>query len=213
MKSDQARCCSGTTRRSFLADTGMGFTGLALSAMMFRDGIARAESRTAPDGKPHFPPKAKSVIWIFLCGGVSHVESFDPKPELERLAGQPMPASFGKVITAMGTGNNSLMGSPRKWQQYGKSGMWVSDWYPHIAQHVDDPERELAAQPLAQAGELRPVDIVPDSEHANAPAPERGARCQQRLYVFAHLFPLCNAVRRVTRPYQANIKSPLNPLT
>ncbi|MCX6613683.1 MAG: DUF1501 domain-containing protein, partial [Acidobacteria bacterium] len=52
--------------------------------------------------------------------------------------GQPMPKSFGKLITAMGTGNNSLMGSPRKWKQHGQSGTWVSDWYPHIAQHVDD---------------------------------------------------------------------------
>src|SRR5207245_1771429 len=83
-------CCPGVTRRSFLADTGMGFTGLALSAMLFRDGIARAEQagNAKPDGKPHAPPKAKSVIWIFLCGGVSHVESFDPKPELNKYNGK-----------------------------------------------------------------------------------------------------------------------------
>jgi hypothetical protein len=68
-------------RRSFLADTGMGFTGLALGAMLFQDGVARAAA-PAPDGKPHHPPKAKSVIWIFMCGGVSHVESFDVKPAL-----------------------------------------------------------------------------------------------------------------------------------
>src|SRR5437660_6616297 len=81
--------CSGITRRSFLADTGMGFTGLALSAMLFRDGMVQAgPSQAAPDGKPHFLPRAKSVIWIFLCGGVSHVESFDPKPELTKYAGK-----------------------------------------------------------------------------------------------------------------------------
>src|SRR5690349_4436294 len=90
--------CAGITRRSFLADTGMGFTGLALGAMLFRDGVAQAAP--APDTKktgplegpsvrgPHFPPKAKSVIWIFLCGGVSHVESFDVKPELNKYAGK-----------------------------------------------------------------------------------------------------------------------------
>ena len=67
----------------------MGFTGLALGAMLFRDGVARAEpGHVAPDGKPHFSPKAKSVIWIFLCGGVSHVESFDIKPELTKYSGK-----------------------------------------------------------------------------------------------------------------------------
>jgi hypothetical protein len=83
--------CAGISRRSFLADTGMGFTGLALGAMLFKDGVARAESPAAwhaPDGKPHFQPKAKAVIWIFLCGGVSHVESFDVKPELNKYAGK-----------------------------------------------------------------------------------------------------------------------------
>src|ERR1700693_2126157 len=81
--------CPGIPRRSFLADTGMGFTGLALSAMLFRDGVARATPvNPPPDGRPHFTPKAKSVIWIFLCGGVSHVESFDVKPELNRFAGR-----------------------------------------------------------------------------------------------------------------------------
>src|SRR5262245_47329988 len=75
----------GQTRRSFLADTGMGFTGLALSAMLFRDRAQADEIPwRAPDGMAHRTPKAKSVIWIFLCGGVSHVESFDVKPELNK---------------------------------------------------------------------------------------------------------------------------------
>src|SRR5215468_4889198 len=81
--------CPGVTRRSFLVDTGMGFTGLALGAMLFRDGVARAEPAFAPpNGRAHFPPKARSVIWIFLCGGVSLVESFDPKPELNKYTGK-----------------------------------------------------------------------------------------------------------------------------
>src|SRR5215813_4665071 len=82
---NRRRCCLGVTRRSFLADTGMGFTGLALGAMLFRDGAARA---AGPDGRPHAAPRAKSVIWIFLCGGVSHVESFDPKPMLTKYNGK-----------------------------------------------------------------------------------------------------------------------------
>src|SRR5437016_914477 len=81
------------TRRSFLADTGLGFTGLALGALLFKDGVARATPEVhasgTPSGKPHFTPKAKSVIWIFCCGGTSHLESFDPKPELNKYAGKP----------------------------------------------------------------------------------------------------------------------------
>ena len=62
----------------------------------------RARNPLAPK-PPHHKPTAKAVIWLFMEGGPSHIDLFDPKPELERLAGQPMPASFGKVITAMGT--------------------------------------------------------------------------------------------------------------
>jgi hypothetical protein len=71
-------------------------------------------------------------------GGPSHLDLFDPKPTLTNLAGQPMPDSFGKVITAMGTASNTLMPSRRSFKQYGQSGIWVSDWYPHMAEHVDD---------------------------------------------------------------------------
>src|SRR5689334_15183174 len=80
--------CRRVSRRSFLADTGMGFTGLALGALLNRDGLARDDSPAVPDGKPHFQAKAKSVIWIFMAGGVSHLEGFDPKPELNRYAGK-----------------------------------------------------------------------------------------------------------------------------
>ena len=72
------------TRRDFLADLGLGFTGLSLGAMLFQDGIAKAAAPaiatpkgTPPDGQPHFPPKTKAVIWIFLSGGYSHVETFE----------------------------------------------------------------------------------------------------------------------------------------
>src|SRR4051794_17372836 len=83
--------CSGVSRRTFLADCGMGFTGLVLSSMLHGDGIARADASAGwalPDGLPHFAPKAKNVIWLFLIGGMSHMESFDPKPELNKYAGK-----------------------------------------------------------------------------------------------------------------------------
>ena len=81
-------------RRSFLA-SGMGFAGLALSAMLQRDGVARSaeEKWAAPDGKPHFDPKIKRVIWLFMVGGTSHVEGFDPKPMLDKYDGKTISES------------------------------------------------------------------------------------------------------------------------
>src|SRR5690242_12658862 len=75
------------SRRAFLADLGLGFTGLALGAMLARDGVAR-DADPAPDGRPVHAPKAKSVVWIFLSGGYSHLETFDPKPALNKYAGK-----------------------------------------------------------------------------------------------------------------------------
>ncbi len=71
-------------------------------------------------------------------GGPSHLDTFDPKPELNRLAGQPLPSSFKPVITPMGEGRSPLLASQRKWKQHGQSGIWVSDWLPHIATCADD---------------------------------------------------------------------------
>src|SRR5438093_10506292 len=79
--------CGGFPRRTFLADVGMGFAGLALGSMFWRDGVARAASEspalwTPPTGQPLFPPKARSVLWIFLRGGFVHMEKFDSNPQL-----------------------------------------------------------------------------------------------------------------------------------
>jgi Protein of unknown function (DUF1501) len=131
------------SRRDFLCHSGSGLGAIALAALLNQDGLLpKASAATLVDPlrpkPPHFPPTAKSVIWLFMEGGPSHVDLFDPKPELQRLAGQPLPPSFGRPITAMGTSNNTLMPSKRTWKQYGKSGIWVSDWYPEIANHVDD---------------------------------------------------------------------------
>src|SRR5207245_2897104 len=135
---------SAASRREFLARTGSGLGGLALTYLLDRDGnftpsLSAAGGSTNPlaPKPPHHQPKAKAVIWLFMEGGPSHVDLFDPKPALEKLAGQPMPASFGRPITAMGTANNSLMPSKRAWKQYGQSGLWVSDWYPELARHAD----------------------------------------------------------------------------
>ncbi len=91
----------------------MGFTGLALGAMLFRHGVARAEPISAwrpPDGKPHFAPRAKSVIWIFLCGGVSHLESFDVKPELNKYAGKSIEDTPYKAVLDPKKVNANIVG-------------------------------------------------------------------------------------------------------
>jgi hypothetical protein len=121
-------------RREFLMRSAGGLGAVALSAMLQG---AEPVDPLAPK-KPHHAPTAKSVIFLFMEGGPSHIDLFDPKPELARLAGQPLPPSYGKVITAMGTASNTLMPSTRQWKQYGQSGMWVSDLYPTVAQHVDE---------------------------------------------------------------------------
>jgi hypothetical protein len=129
-----------TSRREFLTRAGSGFGALALAYMLAEErGFAAAlDAGTGPALQPHHPPRARSVIWLFMEGGPSHLDLFDPKPTLEKLAGQPLPASFGRPITAMGTVGNTIMPSKRTWKQYGQSGLWVSDWYPEIAQHADE---------------------------------------------------------------------------
>ena len=132
------------SRRDFLRRAGCGFGGLALAHLLGLDGLAANGSPAggslnplAPK-PPHFSPRAKSVIFLFMEGGPSHIDLYDPKPALQELAGKPMPASFGRPITAMGTASNTIMPSKRVFKQHGNSGIWVSDWLPHIAQHVDD---------------------------------------------------------------------------
>ncbi|HXA53156.1 MAG TPA: DUF1501 domain-containing protein, partial [Candidatus Acidoferrum sp.] len=113
-------------RRDFLMRSGSGLSALALSSLLQ---AADNKDPLAPRPPDH-APTAKSVIWLFMEGGPSHIDLFDPKPEIQRLAGQPLPPSYGKVVTAMGTGSNTLMPSTRSFKQYGQSGMWVSDLYP-----------------------------------------------------------------------------------
>ena len=145
------RNCPGITRRSFLADTGMGFTGLALGSLLFRDGVVRADSTVwrPPDGKPHFTPKAKSVIWIFLCGGASHVESFDVKPELNEYAGKSIADTpYKDVLKTEGKdviGANPAHGNRKVimplqtgYKPYGECGLVVGDWFRHIGECADD---------------------------------------------------------------------------
>src|SRR5881628_2646835 len=88
------------SRRQFLAQAGGGFGALALASLLSDESSAAAASASADGPKPpHFPPRVKRVIWLFMHGGPSHVDLFDPKPDLVKLAGQPLPESFGAVMT------------------------------------------------------------------------------------------------------------------
>lgn len=128
-------------RRNFLQQSSAGLCSLALSAMLAEDGLALEQKQPvdplAPK-PPHHKARAKSVIFLFMEGGPSHLDTFDPKPELLKLAGKPMPESFGRPITAMGTASNTIMPSKRVFKNYGQSGIPVSDWLPYTAQHADD---------------------------------------------------------------------------
>ncbi len=141
------------SRRDFLADFGMGCTGLALGALLHQDGITRvsaSETDSATNLPPHIPPRAKSVIWIFLAGGLSHMESFDVKPALNQYAGKTFDETPFKDLLEPERMNRKLMGTglipPRKqimglqtgYRPYGECGLVVSDWFPHIGQCADD---------------------------------------------------------------------------
>lgn len=147
--------CGRTSRRSFLADFGMGFTGLALGSILNTDGIVRAsESKawTPPTGDPLWTPKAKRVIWVFLSGGYSHMETFDPKPELNKYAGMtieetPYPNPFESplhdarsrsVIEMVREKYSKIFPMQIGFKKHGESGIEVTDWLPHLASCVDD---------------------------------------------------------------------------
>lgn len=130
-----------STRRQWLSRAGSGLGALAFSSLLAENLPAASAEYDDPlkPRTPHHAPKAKSVIWLFMEGGPSHLDLFDPKPALRRMAGEPTPDSFNPPkITAMGTSGNTLMPDQREWKQHGQSGLWVSDWYKHVAEHADD---------------------------------------------------------------------------
>ncbi|MBX3175959.1 MAG: DUF1501 domain-containing protein [Candidatus Hydrogenedentes bacterium] len=121
------------SRRDFLQRTGAGFGALALGWLLNRDAAATLAVPLA-----HHRPRAKSVIFLFMEGGPSHLDLLDPKPLLNKLAGKPLPPSFVEPITAMGEKGSPLLPAPRTWTQHGQSGLWASEWIPHIGSCMDD---------------------------------------------------------------------------
>jgi len=134
------------SRREFLAKAGFGFGALALSCLPNEELIAstlknRGINNPLSPTPPHFPAKAKNVIFMFMKGGPSHIDTFDPKPELNRLDGQFLPPSFRPEelnLQFVKAHEAKLMGSPRTFKKYGKSGIEISDLFSNVGQFADE---------------------------------------------------------------------------
>jgi len=124
-----------TTRRSMLQNSAAGFGSLALAALAGQNIVAgeqQASSLVPP--LPHVPARAKRVIFLFMWGGPSHVDLFDPKPQLNELSGQSLPGKpIGQEAESLGT----ALGSPFKFARHGESGVWISELFPHLSRHAD----------------------------------------------------------------------------
>ena len=135
------------SRRDFLFQSGGGMAGLALAHLLDREGLLAAEPQSCDElvpgnpfapRPPHFAPRATAVISLFMSGGVSHVDTFDPKPALARYAGQPLDGHVdGNIVVRQGF-PGPLMPSPFEFSRHGESGIEVSEIFPHLARHVDE---------------------------------------------------------------------------
>jgi hypothetical protein len=122
------------SRREFLLRASSGLGGIPLAAM-----LAQAESKNSlAEKKPHFEPKAKRVIFLFMVGGPSQMDLFDRKPALEKFAGKPLPETTGRPKSQFTSGSEVVLPSTRKWKKHGKSGLEISDLLPHLAERADD---------------------------------------------------------------------------
>ena len=117
------------SRREMLTQCSTGFGMLALQGLMANSAFAGTLRRS------HFKPRAKHVILCYMSGGVSQVDSFDPKPKLRDLHGKPMPV---KILRTQFNNNGNVMASPFEFKRYGQSGTPVSSMFPHVAESVDE---------------------------------------------------------------------------
>jgi hypothetical protein len=129
-------------RREWITDAFCGFGSLAFSSLLMEEQLQAASQAATMDPlapkAPHREAKAKSVIFLFMAGGPSHIETFDPKPLLNKLHGQKRPAEFGEAKYQFVKSDARLLGTKRSFARYGKSGIEVSDLLPQTAKHVDD---------------------------------------------------------------------------
>src|ERR1041385_5047671 len=125
-------------RREFLTDAFCGFGSIAFAAMLAEEQARAASYNPLAPKPPHMKARAKSAIFLFLAGGPSQKETFDPQPLLNELQGQKRPASFGEAKYQFVNAESRLLGTKRTFKKYGKNGVEVSDLFPHLAQCIDD---------------------------------------------------------------------------
>jgi len=131
------------TRRTFLHDTAAGMGLAALASMLYaQTGLSRGSARHGQPGaiEPHHTPRAKRVIWLYMAGGMSHLESFDHKPQLAAVHGQPMPESFtrGQPIAQLQGAQLRCFGPQHPFRRFGQSGQEIASIFPHIGSIADD---------------------------------------------------------------------------
>ncbi len=126
------------SRRRFLQSAGGGIGMMALQSLMLGESLQASEHADALPKPPHFRPRAKRMIWLFMHGGPSHVDLFDPKPELVRYSGQPLPDSFGEVMTRRKVAKNPLLAPVRPFRPRGQCGLEISEFLPCLSRHADD---------------------------------------------------------------------------
>ena len=124
------------SRRRFLQRTGLGLGSVALGTMLHEQARAAAPANPLLARPPLFPAKAKRIVWLFMTGAPSQVDTWDYKPELQKRNGEVLPGSAPK--TGFFTTSGKILKSPFGWNQHGRSGAWVTDIFPHLSQHVDD---------------------------------------------------------------------------
>ncbi|MEZ5356902.1 MAG: DUF1501 domain-containing protein [Bryobacteraceae bacterium] len=127
-----------SSRRDILRMAANGFGAIALQDMLAREARAATGGNPLAARQPHFPGKAKSVIFLFMVGGPSQIDTFDPKPLLTKYSGQRLPESFGAIKSQFTDGSTPILPTPWEFRQHGQSGAWVSSLFPNVAKHVDD---------------------------------------------------------------------------
>jgi hypothetical protein len=128
-------CCS---RRDVLSTLACGFGMLAFKGLFGSSAQAGEDSNPLAPKPVHFPARAKRVIFLFMRGGPSHMDTFDYKPKLQAENDKPLPFALPKLQVTQKRNLGKMMGSPFKWKQHGECGLWVSELFPHVAKHADD---------------------------------------------------------------------------
>ncbi len=167
------------SRRELLRLSGAGLGSLALAELLFNSTDVQAAPRVSPtsplaDRAPHFPPRAKRIIHLFMNGGPSQMDTFDPKPELNRLDEQPLPDSIKKQLQPTQRNRaGTIFGSPFKFRRHGQSGLEISELYPHVAQHAD--ELCVVRSMQGEIANHTPGLLLTNCGHSTLPRPSLGS--------------------------------------